>query len=182
MLASPVADEAAALARMPPPVWVEDKYDGIRAQLHKPRRRGTAVQPRPARHQRAVPGGRSRRQRSAVGRHPRRRGARLARRQALPFLMLQARLGRKDPSEQIQQEVPTIFVAFDLLAHRPAGDSAAPIEPLLRLPLRDPPRAARISWALPTGSGSGSRTSSPRPTRRALRRSSRRPSNAATRA
>ena len=35
MLASPVADEAAALARMPPPVWVEDKYDGIRAQLHK---------------------------------------------------------------------------------------------------------------------------------------------------
>ena len=35
MLASPVADEAAALARMPPPVWVEDKYDGIRAQLHR---------------------------------------------------------------------------------------------------------------------------------------------------
>ncbi len=35
MLASPVADEAEALSRMPPPVWVEDKYDGIRAQLHK---------------------------------------------------------------------------------------------------------------------------------------------------
>ncbi len=35
MLASPVADEAEALARMDPPVWVEDKYDGIRAQLHK---------------------------------------------------------------------------------------------------------------------------------------------------
>ena len=35
MLASPVADEAEALARMAPPVWVEDKYDGIRAQLHK---------------------------------------------------------------------------------------------------------------------------------------------------
>ena len=35
MLASPVADEAEALSRMAPPVWVEDKYDGIRAQLHK---------------------------------------------------------------------------------------------------------------------------------------------------
>ena len=34
MLASPVA-EAEALSRMAPPVWVEDKYDGIRAQLHK---------------------------------------------------------------------------------------------------------------------------------------------------
>ncbi len=35
MLASPVADESEVLTRMPAPVWVEDKYDGIRAQLHK---------------------------------------------------------------------------------------------------------------------------------------------------
>src|SRR5206468_3406209 len=40
MLASPIASEAEALARMAPPVWVEDKYDGIRAQLHK---RGSEV-------------------------------------------------------------------------------------------------------------------------------------------
>ncbi len=60
MLASPVADEAEALARMAPPVWVEDKYDGIRAQLHKAGRRGPPLQPRPQRRQRPVPGGRAR--------------------------------------------------------------------------------------------------------------------------
>lgn len=35
MLASAVADEAEVISRMTPPVWVEDKYDGIRAQLHR---------------------------------------------------------------------------------------------------------------------------------------------------
>ncbi len=35
MLASPVADEEEVLRRLGSPVWVEDKYDGIRAQLHK---------------------------------------------------------------------------------------------------------------------------------------------------
>jgi DNA ligase-1 len=34
MLASPAADEAECW-RMAPPVWVRDKYDGIRAQLHR---------------------------------------------------------------------------------------------------------------------------------------------------
>ncbi|MEA2621488.1 MAG: ligase 1 [Chloroflexota bacterium] len=135
MLASPVPDEAAALARMPPPVWVEDKYDGIRAQMHK---LGDEVRlysrdlhdisgqfPEVVRAAAALPwdgilDGEVLGWRDGV---------------ALPFLQLQARLGRKDPSAAIQAEVPTIFVAFDLLAH---GDGAgAPVEPLLRLPLRE---------------------------------------------
>ena len=60
MLASPVADEAEALARLPPPVWVEDKYDGIRAQLHKQGAEVAALQPRPQRRDRPVPRGRRR--------------------------------------------------------------------------------------------------------------------------
>jgi DNA ligase-1 len=59
---------------------------------------------------------------------------------ALPFLLLQGRLGRKSPSEEIQVQVPVIFVAFDLLAHGAGG--ASTVEPLLRLPLRE--RRARL--------------------------------------
>ena len=40
MLATPVADAAEAVARLGEDVWVEDKYDGIRCQLH---RRGAEV-------------------------------------------------------------------------------------------------------------------------------------------
>src|SRR4029077_10394618 len=35
MLASPAEDADEIIARLGPEVWVEDKYDGIRAQLHK---------------------------------------------------------------------------------------------------------------------------------------------------
>ena len=35
MLASPAEDAAEILTRLGPEVWVEDKYDGIRAQLHR---------------------------------------------------------------------------------------------------------------------------------------------------
>src|SRR6266498_268992 len=35
MLASPAEDAAEILARLGPTVWVEDKYDGIRCQLHR---------------------------------------------------------------------------------------------------------------------------------------------------
>ena len=40
----------------------------------------------------------------------------------LPFISLQARLGRKAPSEAIRAEVPVIYVAFDLLALGPGDD------------------------------------------------------------
>ena len=35
MLASPAEDAAEILKRLGPTVWVEDKYDGIRCQLHR---------------------------------------------------------------------------------------------------------------------------------------------------
>jgi DNA ligase-1 len=140
MLASPIASEAEALDRMAPPVWVEDKYDGIRAQLHK---RGSDVRLY------------SRDLHDVSGQFPEvvkatiglpwdgildgevlgwRDGT------SLPFLNLQARLGRKDPSAEIQAQVPVIFVAFDLLAFGP-GDGR-PVAPLLRLTLRE--RRARL--------------------------------------
>jgi DNA ligase 1 len=139
MLASPVADEAEAMSRMAPPVWVEDKYDGIRAQLHK---QGGRVQlfsrdlndvsdqfPEVI---------------AAASAEPWEGildGEVLAWRDggAMPFQSLQGRLGRKRPSAQIQAEVPVIYVGFDLLA---LGDGNGPIEPLLRLPLRE--RRARL--------------------------------------
>jgi DNA ligase-1 len=57
----------------------------------------------------------------------------------LPFISLQARLGRKSPSAAIQTEVPVIFVAFDLLALGPGDDADgdATVEPLLRETLRE---------------------------------------------
>ena len=159
MLASPVADEAEALRRMDPPIWVEDKYDGIRAQLHKEGRQVRLF---------------SRDLNDLTGQFPEvvraaqplpwdgildgeilgwKDGA------ALPFLELQSRLGRKAPSEAILARVPVIYVAFDALAlaggERGAaagadvtaaadavGVDASRVEPLLRLPLRE--RRARL--------------------------------------
>jgi DNA ligase-1 len=141
MLASPVADEAAALARMAPPVWVEDKYDGIRAQLHK-------VGPEVRLFSRDL--------NDITGQFPEvvqaaatqpwdgiLDGELLAWKDGvvLPFLQLQARLGRKSPSPAIQGEVPVIYVAFDALALGPSG-TGDPVQPLLREPLRE--RRARL--------------------------------------
>jgi ATP-dependent DNA ligase len=135
MLASPVADEAEALRRMAPPVWVEDKYDGIRAQLHK---QGDDVRLY------------SRDMNEVTSGYP--EVVEAARRQAwdgildgellawrngsaLPFQLLQTRLGRKAPAAALIATVPVIFVAFDILAFGAGG--GAPVEPLLRLSLRE---------------------------------------------
>jgi len=140
MLAAPVADEQELVKRLGTPVWVEDKYDGIRAQLHK---QGAEVRLY------------SRDLNEVSGSYPEviataaglawdgiLDGELLAYRDdmALPFLQLQARLGRKNPSAEVQLQVPVIYVAFDMLAHGPGR--GAPIDPLLRLPLRD--RRARL--------------------------------------
>jgi DNA ligase-1 len=142
MLALPVADEEEALRRLGPPVWVEDKYDGIRAQLHKV---GPAVRLF------------SRDLNEVTGQFPEvaqgaaglawdgildgellgwKDGA------ALPFLQLQARLGRKAPSEEIRSAVPVVFVAFDALALGSNDDGSGVVEPLLGRPLRE--RRARL--------------------------------------
>jgi DNA ligase-1 len=140
MLASPVADEAEALTRMAPPVWVEDKYDGIRAQLHK---RGAEVRLY------------SRDLHDVTGQFPEAVVAATAIEadvildgellgwrdgMALPFLQLQARLGRKSPSAEIQERIPVIFVAFDLLAQGPGKGRR--VDPLIQLPLHE--RRARL--------------------------------------
>ena len=80
MLASPAEDATEIITRLGPEVWVEDKYDGIRAQLHKRGAGGAPLLARPARHQQRLPGDRRGGDRPAVGRHPRRRDPRLARR------------------------------------------------------------------------------------------------------
>jgi len=144
MLASPAEDADQIMTRLGPTVWVEDKYDGIRAQLHK---RGGDVRLY------------SRDLHDVSGQFPEVVDA--ARPLAwdgvldgeilgwkdghvLPFISLQTRLGRKSPSAQIQADVPVIFVAFDVLALGPGDDEAgdATVEPLLRVPLET--RRARL--------------------------------------
>ena len=133
MLASPVADEAEALRRLGAPVWVEDKYDGIRAQLH---RQGDEVRLF-SRDLNDISGGfpevvEAARSSAWDGILD---GELLAWKDGavLPFLQLQTRIGRKKPSAEVLAAVPVIYVAFDALA---LGEGAPP-EPLLREPLRE---------------------------------------------
>jgi len=152
MLASPAEDAAEIVARLGPEVWLEDKYDGIRAQLHK---RGREVRLY------------SRDLHDVSSGYPEIVGAAeslpwdgildgeiLGWRDGvvLPFIALQARLGRKTPSAAIQAEVPVIFVTFDALAVGPGADEA--VEPLLREPLTE--RRARLdALELPLASDGG---------------------------
>jgi DNA ligase-1 len=135
MLASPAEDTAEILRRLGPTVWVEDKYDGIRAQLHK---LGTIVRlfsrdlhdissgyPEVVEVARTLPWD------GILD------GELLAVRDGtvLPFVALQARLGRRQPGAEILAEVPVVYVAFDALGLGPGGDSQ--VEPLLDAPLSD---------------------------------------------
>jgi DNA ligase-1 len=132
MLASPAEDAAEILVRLGPTVWVEDKYDGVRVQLH---RRGDEVRLF------------SRDLNDVTGQFP--EIAEAARGLAwdgildgevvafadgtvLPFLRLQARLGRTAPSPAVLADVPVVYVAFDVLA---AGPRDGRMEPLLDEPL-----------------------------------------------
>jgi DNA ligase-1 len=134
MLASPVASEDDVLSRLGAPVWVEDKYDGIRAQLHKQggdvRLYSRDLHDVSAGYPEVVAAAAAQPWDAIID------GELLAFRDgmALPFLQLQARLGRKNPSAELQQEVPVIYVGFDLLA---VGEDGSAPDPLLRLPLRE---------------------------------------------
>jgi DNA ligase-1 len=136
MLASPAEDAAEIVKRLGPVVWVEDKYDGIRAQLHK---RGEdvrlysrdlhdvttgypeVVEPSRALAWDGILDG------ELLG---------LREGEVLPFVSLQARLGRKSPSAALLAEVPVVFVAFDVLGLGPPGGDA-PVRPTLDLPLEE---------------------------------------------
>ena len=152
MLASPAEDAAEIVRRLGPVVWVEDKYDGIRAQLHK---RGTEVRlysrdlhdissgypeiveaARPLAWDGILDG-------EILGY---RAGV------VLPFVTLQARLGRKAPSAEILAAVPVVYVAFDVLGHGSGG--GAPVEALLDTPL-DVRRARLDGLDLPVADEGG---------------------------
>ena len=139
MLASPAEDAAEIVARLGPVVWTEDKYDGIRAQLH---RRGDEARlfsrdlhDVSAQFPEVVAAARDLAWDGILD------GELLALRDGgvLPFLALQKRLGRKAPPPALLAEVPVAFVAFDVLAVGPRGGD---VVPLLDLPLRE--RRARL--------------------------------------
>ena len=143
MLASPAEDADEIIRRLGSEVWVEDKYDGIRAQLHK---RGDDVRlysrdlhDVSRQFPEVVDAARG------LGWDGVLDGEVLGYKDGLvlPFISLQARLGRKDPSARIREDVPVIFVAFDLLALGQGSDAEdGALEPLLRTPLRE--RRARL--------------------------------------
>ena len=142
MLATPVADAGEAVARMGADAWVEDKYDGIRCQLH---RRGERV------------GLYSRDLHDVTRQFPEIVTAAAALQRdvildgevlafaggrVLPFAALQTRLGRVKPDATVMSACPVVYVAWDLLVE---GE-----EVLLDTPLRE--RRGRLE-ALKTPSG-----------------------------
>jgi DNA ligase-1 len=127
MLATPVMDAAEAVRRMGEELWVEDKYDGIRCQLH---RCGARVELY------------SRDLRNISAQFPEivhaaeqlscdvmLDGEVLAFHdgRVMPFQSLQTRLGRTSPDAAIMAEVPVIYVAWDLLRQ---GEEVLLDEPL----------------------------------------------------
>jgi DNA ligase-1 len=142
MLASPAEDAAEIMTRLGPTVWVEDKYDGIRCQLH---REGTTVRLY-SRDLHDISGGYPEVIRAAT-RLPWAGildGELLAWRDGtvLPFIALQTRLGRKEPSAELLAEVPVIYVAWDVLGLDQPGPGGAAdrdgvVAPTLELPLTE---------------------------------------------
>ena len=134
------------------PVWLEDKYDGIRCQLHKVGKRVglysrdlkeiTATFLEIADSVRAMPS-----DFILDGEIVAMRGE-----EVLPFAELQKRLGRKQGDLFMREEVPIKFVAFDLLwlggssyLERPLGERRKALE--LLAPMPECFRLARITEA-----------------------------------
>lgn len=115
MLASPIAEPEEIRKNIAGPFFVEDKYDGVRAQAHKQGDR-VALYSRTLdeithRFPEVV---------AALSELPGEwilDGEILAARdgQILPFKALQARLGRKDVSAELLEQTPVVFIAYDIL-------------------------------------------------------------------
>jgi DNA ligase-1 len=116
MLASPVETPAEAFERMgAESVWTEEKYDGVRCQLHRQAGRvelfsrdlkeTTEAFPELSEHA------------PSIGHDVLFDGEVLAHRdgRVLRFFELQRRLGRKKVSAELRDEVPVVLVVFDLL-------------------------------------------------------------------
>ncbi len=135
MLASPAEDAAEIIGRLGPTVWVEDKYDGIRAQLHRAgdevRLYSRDLHDIGGQFPEVVEGARDLPWAGILD------GELLAWKDGvvLPFLQLQARLGRKNPSATIRAEVPVIYVAWDVLGLDHDADRV--VAPLLEMPLTE---------------------------------------------
>jgi DNA ligase-1 len=134
MLASPAEDAAEIVGRLGPEVWTEDKYDGIRAQLH--RRGGEARLYSRDLHDVSDQFPEVIEAAAQLSWDGILDGELLAFREGgvLPFQSLQRRLGRKAPAPSVLAEVPVAYVAFDTLAVGPRGGE---VDPLLDLPLRE---------------------------------------------
>jgi DNA ligase-1 len=129
MLATPERDAASILKRLEGGVaWAEDKYDGIRAQIHWGKGKAEIFSrdlkpigdsfPELVEAVRKLPG------EGILD------GEVLAweKGKALPFARLQRRLGRKEMDLFFRQDVPVAWVAFDLLAYGGVGFLQEPWE------------------------------------------------------
>ena len=140
MLATPVGDAAEVMRRVGDEAWIEDKYDGIRAQLHlaagTPRLFSRDLKEITVSFPEVVSSV------AGLGHDlvldgelvPFKAGA------VLDFAALQRRLGRVNPDPALLERVPVVLVAFDLL-HADGHD-------LLEMPLRER-RAALEALDLP---------------------------------
>ena len=158
MLATPVLELAEVPKRFPPPYVVEDKYDGVRAQVHK---EGDRVElysrtfdrvtdrfPELLDPLRAIPGTFVL-DAEVLALDP---GGR-----AIPFTRFQRRLGRKVVSDELLQELPATLIVFDVLEREGT--------PLLDVPLaerqsvlRSLPLAAPLAFARSSAVGASGDT------------------------
>jgi DNA ligase-1 len=145
MLATPVADADEVVRRVGNEAWIEDKYDGIRAQLHLDGKRGPRLFSRDLKEitisfPEVVEAAARLDHRVVLDGElvPFRAGS------VLDFASLQTRLGRINPSAELLANVPVVLVAFDLL-HLDGRD-------LLETPLRER-RGALEELRLPERTG-----------------------------
>ena len=155
MLATPVLELAEVAQRFPPPYVVEDKYDGVRAQVHKTDERVELY---------------SRTFDRVTGRYPELLDALRAipgtfvldaevlafqGDRAVPFTDFQTRLGRKDVSGEVRERLPASLVVFDLLERDGRSLLDLPLterHALLRtIPFAPPLRLARQTTLEATG-------------------------------
>ncbi|MFN2521273.1 MAG: ATP-dependent DNA ligase [Candidatus Limnocylindria bacterium] len=142
MLATPVLQLEEVAKRFSPPYVIEDKYDGVRAQVHKS---GDRVElysrtfdrvtdrfPELLDGLRSIPGA------FILDAEV----LSLANGRAIPFVRFQRRLGRKEVAAALRAELPATLVAFDILERDGRALLDAPLSErhgiLKSLPLREP--------------------------------------------
>jgi DNA ligase-1 len=133
MLATPVLQLEEVERRFPPPYVVEDKYDGIRAQVHKAGDRVelysrtfdriTNRYPELVQPLLAIPGT------YVIDGEV----LAFAEGKAVPFTDFQTRLGRKNVADELRTRMPSSLVAFDILERDGRALLDAPLDERLRI-------------------------------------------------